>query len=102
MALALRRCDVKRDTVQVAEPTFGSWLSSAEELPPTLHAILQDAGRLYLPWVAEGCVNGKAEVVFASGIRRMIEPSAFLRESRAIMLARYREVRCLEQLCTTA
>jgi glutathione S-transferase len=72
---------------------FGDW-SKPGDPPETLIAILADLGRLYLPWVSRAAVDGKAELIFASGQRVEIEATPFLREARRVLLARYVEHRC--------
>lgn len=84
-----------RHTHRIFEPygcQLGDWLAPGE-IPDSLIAVLADAGRLYLPWVADATVRGDAEVVFASGQRRRISATEFLRDARAVLLARYRQLR---------
>ena len=57
-------------------------------------ALLADLARLYLPWVSRACADGIADVVFANGTRSAVGATEFLREARATLLARYRELRC--------
>jgi glutathione S-transferase len=71
---------------------FGEWLGS-DDLPDTLIALLAEAGRHYLPWVAEATRHGSASVAFADGTRASIATTNFLDEARAILLARYLEAR---------
>jgi glutathione S-transferase len=82
-------------THRIMEPEdqkFGEWMAPCE-IPETLIAILAELGRVYLPWVSRAAVEGKAELVFASGQRIEIAVTPFLGESRAILLARYVELR---------
>jgi hypothetical protein len=84
-----------RHTHRILEPygcEYGDWLEPGE-IPETLVAILADAGRLYLPWVSVAAVQGEAEVVFSNGQRTAIHATDFLREARAVLLARYRLLR---------
>jgi glutathione S-transferase len=84
-----------RHTHHILEPydrEFGAWLAPGD-VPDTLIAILADAGRLYLPWVSAATTRGDAEVVFASGQRSAIRATDFLRDARAVLLARYRALR---------
>src|SRR5688572_2022419 len=76
--------------LEPAAPAGGSWLA---EVPQTLLAVLAEAGRHYLPWVAAATVRGEAEVVFASGHRTVIRATPFLQEARGILLGRYRALR---------
>lgn len=69
---------------------FGDWL--AGDLPESLIALLAEAGRHYLPWVAEATRKGRASVSFADGTTE-IQTTNFLNEARGIMLARYVEAR---------
>lgn len=84
-----------RHTHAIFEPygrEAGAWLAPGD-VPDTLIAILADAGRLYLPWVSAATTRGAAEVVFASGQRVTIDATDFLRDARAVLLARYRALR---------
>jgi len=72
---------------------FGDW-SELGDLQGTLIAVLADLGRLYLPWVSRAAVDGKAELIFASGDRVEITATPFIREARRVLLARYVEHRC--------
>jgi glutathione S-transferase len=84
-----------RHTHRILEPygcEYGDWLEPGE-VPETLVAILADAGRLYLPWVSVATLQGEAEVVFSNGQRTAIQATGFLREARAVLLARYRRLR---------
>ncbi|MGB7880089.1 MAG: glutathione S-transferase C-terminal domain-containing protein, partial [Ilumatobacteraceae bacterium] len=74
------------------EQTFGPWLD-AGEVPPTLVAIVAEAGRHYLPWVAEATREGSAVVELADGVTVRIESSRFLEWARGVLLARYVELR---------
>ena len=83
-----------RHTHRILEPfdcAFGDWLRS-DDLPDTLLAVLSEAGRHYLPWVSVATVRGEADVVFERG-RVSIPATAFLKEARAVLLARYRALR---------
>jgi glutathione S-transferase len=75
------------------EQTFGPWLDPGD-VPPTLVAIVAEAGRHYLPWVAEATVVGSAVVELADGVTARIESSRFLEWARGVLLARYVELRC--------
>ena len=82
-------------THQLMEPPSGepgSWFS-VDALPDTLVALLAEAGRHYLPWVAEATVAGSAVVPFADGVTAKIATTNFLTEARGILLARYVEAR---------
>ena len=84
-----------RHTHRILEPEgreLGDWLAPGE-IPDTLVAILADAARLYLPWVSTATVRGEAELVFGSGPRTSIRATDFLKEARAVLLARYRALR---------
>jgi glutathione S-transferase len=74
--------------------TYGDWLDVAR-LPDTLIALLAEAGRHYLPWVARATTAGSAGVPFESGARAEIETTSFLNDARGILLARYREARSM-------
>lgn len=78
-------------THRLLEPedqTFGPW-SAPDDVPDTLIAVLADAGRLYLPWVARATVDGAAPIAFAAGPTAAVRATAFLREARATLLGRY-------------
>jgi glutathione S-transferase len=82
-------------THRLMEPSIdepGAWFDLAD-LPATLIALLAEAGRHYLPWVAEATVAGSAVVPFADGVTAEIATTNFLTEARGIMLARYVEAR---------
>jgi hypothetical protein len=84
-----------RHTHRILEPfdvELGDWLS-AGEVPDTLLAVLAYAGHHYLPWVSVATVCGEAELVFANRQRVIIGATDFLKEARAVLLARYRELR---------
>lgn len=66
----------------------GEWFAP-DALPGTLLALLREAGRHYLPWVAEATVAGSAAVPFADGVTAEIATTNFLTEARGITLARY-------------
>ncbi|MEM7284880.1 MAG: glutathione S-transferase C-terminal domain-containing protein [Actinomycetota bacterium] len=68
--------------------TFGDWLDP-DDLPDTLIAVLAEAGRHYLPWVAEATVEGAATVELTPGVTAEIATTPFLDQARGIMLARY-------------
>ncbi len=74
---------------------FGPWLDPSE-LPETLVAVLADAGRHYLPWVAEATVEGSSTVTFADGVTADIATSSFLERARGVLLGRYVEARSPE------
>lgn len=67
---------------------LGDWIAPGE-LPETLVAMLAELGRFYLPWVSRATVDGQAELCFLSGQRIVVSATPFLREARAILLARY-------------
>jgi glutathione S-transferase len=67
---------------------FGEW-TAAGEVPGTMLAMLAELGRFYLPWVSRAAIDGRAELVFASGQRVEIAVTPFLAEARATLLARY-------------
>lgn len=73
--------------------TFGEWLS-ADAVPDTLIALLAEAGRHYLPWVAAATRDGRATVSFGDGSSAEIATTNFLTIARGILLARYRAARC--------
>jgi glutathione S-transferase len=81
----------------MAPPTaeLGAWFDP-DALPDTLVALLAEAGRHYLPWVAEATVAGSAVVPFADGVTAEIATTNFLTEARGITLARYVEARSPE------
>ncbi len=68
--------------------SFGPWLQS-EALPDSLIAVIAQAGRHYLPWVAQATVEGSASVELADGITADIASTPFLDTARGVMLARY-------------
>lgn len=72
--------------------SFGDWLD-ADAVPDTLIAVVAQAGRHYLPWVAEATVEGSAEVELADGVTATIDTTPFLDQARGVMLARYVEAR---------
>jgi len=74
--------------LQPQDQTFGDWIDP-DAVPDSLVDVLAQAGRHYLPWVAEATVSGSAMVSFGDGSRSTIESSAFLDDARAVMLARY-------------
>lgn len=80
---------VVRHTGRLTAPhreTFGDWSAG---VPDTLVAVLAQAGRHYLPWVARATVDGSATVDLADGVTAEIESTPFLDRARGIMLARY-------------
>jgi hypothetical protein len=84
-----------RHTHRLLEPIaqqHGEWLAPGD-VPETLIAILAEAGRLYLPWVAAATARGEAEVAFPSGPRTTIRATDFLCDARAVLLARYKALR---------
>ena len=83
--------EVVKHTTRLLMPQkheFGPWVDTAA-IPDTLIAVLAEAGRHYLPWVAEAAETGSAQVEFAAGATANIEATPFLRQARGIMLARY-------------
>lgn len=66
----------------------GAWSDPAAPAD-SLIAVLAEAGRHYLPWVARATVDGTATVEFESGATATIATTNFLTEARAVMLARY-------------
>jgi hypothetical protein len=56
-------------------------------------AVLRELGRTYLPWVSRACVDGTADVIFADGTRVALRATDFLRDARAVLLARYLALR---------
>jgi hypothetical protein len=82
---------VVRHTHRLLEPedqAFGAW-DDARVVPATLVTVLAELGRRYLPWVSRACIDGFADVAFASGARIIIHATEFLRDARATLLARY-------------
>jgi hypothetical protein len=71
---------------------FGEW-NEPGEVPETLITVVAEAGRHYLPWVAEATVHGSAVVELADGVEARIESSRFLEWARGVLLARYVELR---------
>ncbi len=67
---------------------FGDWIEPAD-VSDSLVAVLAEAGRHYLPWVAEATVEGRAPVDFGDGATAVIESTPFLDNARGVMLARY-------------
>lgn len=70
------------------QQSFGDWFDPTD-LPATLIRVLAEAGRHYLPWVAEATVAGAATVELAPGVTAEISSTPFLDQARGIMLARY-------------
>jgi glutathione S-transferase len=79
--------------LHAADERWGDWAPAAP-LPETLLAVLRDMGRLYLPWVSRATLDGAAELAFAGGQRITIAAPPFLRAARAVVLGRYRALRC--------
>jgi len=77
--------------LQPHRQTFGDWIEPGD-VPDSLVAVIAEAGRHYLPWVAEATVRGSAVVEFTDGSAD-IASSAFLDAARGILLARYVEAR---------
>jgi glutathione S-transferase len=67
---------------------IGPW-SELADLPDSLIALLAEAGRHYLPWVAEATVSGRATVAWGDGTTADIATTNFLTEARGTLLARY-------------
>jgi len=67
---------------------LGAWAAPGD-VPDSLIAVLRDMGRLYLPWVTRATVVGEAELAFTRGDTVTIAASAFLKDARAVLLARY-------------
>jgi glutathione S-transferase len=76
-------------------PDLGPW-RTPDDLPDTLVALLAEAGRHYLPWVARATRDGSATVHFDDGSHADIATTNFLTEARGIMLARYAAARSPE------
>lgn len=68
--------------------SFGDWMS-VDDITDALVAVIAEAGRHYLPWVAAATVHGEATVELAPGVTADIASSPFLDRARGIMLARY-------------
>lgn len=81
--------------VEPQEQEFGPWIG-ADGITDTLVAVIAEAGRHYLPWVAEAAVAGSATVELADGVTAEITASPFLVQARGIMLARYADARSPE------
>ena len=75
--------------------TFGDWMDAAT-ISDTLVEVVAQAGRHYLPWVAEATVNGSATIELADGVTTTIDSSEFLDTARGVMLARYVEAKSPE------
>ncbi len=73
----------------------GHWFE-VDELPDSFLAVLAEAGRHYLPWVARATVEGTATVEFESGAVAHISTTNFLTTARGVMLARYVDARSPE------
>ncbi len=85
--------EVARHTFRLTEPedqAFGDWAPGVSD---TLVEVLRQAGRHYLPWVAEATVTGRATVRFESGAEADIAATDFVTEARGVLLARYVEAR---------
>lgn len=74
---------------------LGPW-ASWDEVPDTLVALLAEAGRHYLPWVAEATVEGSASFTFADGSTAEIAATGFVTWARSVLLARYVALRSPE------
>jgi len=74
---------------------LGEWFSDAT-IPDSLIAVLAEAGRHYLPWVASATVDGAATVALGNGVVAEVSSTNFLNQARGIMLARYVEARSPE------
>lgn len=81
---------------------FGDWLMGGggdgvvvdvDSLPASLLAVVAEAGRHYLPWVARATVDGTATVELADGVTATIGSTPFLDQARGVLLARYVEAR---------
>ncbi|HEY3833175.1 MAG TPA: glutathione S-transferase N-terminal domain-containing protein [Acidimicrobiia bacterium] len=70
----------------------GDWFD-VDALPESLFAVLAEAGRHYLPWVARATIDGEAVVEFESGAHARIATTNFLTTARGVMLARYVDAR---------
>ena len=68
--------------------TFGSW-TDPDAISDSLIGVIAEAGRHYLPWVAEATVTGSATVTFADGATAEISSTPFLDSARGVLLARY-------------
>ncbi len=82
---------VVQHTHRLLEPEdqqFGAW-DDPRHVSDTLTALLAELGRRYLPWVSRACVEGVADVVFEDGTRIAVHATEFLRQARAVLLARY-------------
>jgi len=62
-------------------------------VPDSFIAVLAEAGRHYLPWVAEATVEGSATVAFEGDKHAEIAATDFLVGARGVLLARYLEAR---------
>jgi len=71
--------------------SFGEWAQSPAD---TLVNVVAEAGRHYLPWVAEATQKGAATVEIADGVSVEISSSPFLNWARGVLLARYIALRC--------
>ncbi|MCB0990230.1 MAG: glutathione S-transferase N-terminal domain-containing protein [Acidimicrobiales bacterium] len=71
---------------------FGGWLD-ADDIAQSLVDVIAQAGRHYLPWVAQATVAGSASVALADGVIAEIATTPFLDQARGVMLARYVEAR---------
>ncbi len=78
--------------VQPQKQSFGDWIDPSD-VPESLLAVIAEAGRHYLPWVAQATVTGSAAVDFGDGISASIDSTPFLDAARGVMLARYVEAR---------
>jgi len=73
---------------QPQRQTFGEWIGDGTVSDPLL-AVVAEAGRHYLPWVAQATVNGSASVDLGVGEVAEVASSAFLDNARGVMLGRY-------------
>ncbi len=89
--------DVVAHTHALVRPVtdIGEWFDRAS-VPDSLVALLHEAGRHYLPWVAEATVKGEADVHFVDGSVARVPTTNFLDVARGVILARYREARCAD------
>ena len=81
--------------MQPQQHSFGDWFD-ADAVPDSLVAVIAQAGRHYLPWVAQATAEGAATVELAAGVTAEISSSPFLDAARGVMLARYVAARSAE------
>ncbi|MEO0493343.1 MAG: glutathione S-transferase N-terminal domain-containing protein [Actinomycetota bacterium] len=72
--------------------TFGDWAGGVSD---SLIAVIAQAGRHYLPWVAAATVSGAATTTIG-GHEIEISSTPFLDNARGVLLARYVEARSSE------